>query len=93
MVKIETSKKVLGCVLIVGGLMSIAILIGWFVGLADAPGMLGVVVSIMSVTVGFYKWKARAENIAKEQSRGLKLKDAISIAKAADSVDEEQNNY
>ncbi len=62
MKRIETSKKVLGAVLVVCFVYMTAIIIGWFMKIPDAPAMAGVVAGIASVVVGFYEWKARREN-------------------------------
>lgn len=61
----ETSKTVLGSVLIFCGAFSIAVLVGWFNGLPDVLGMLGIVSAIATLVVKYYMEKAAKENIQK----------------------------
>ena len=61
----ETSKLVLGCVLILCGIFAIAIMFGWCRGLDGAPEMLGIVAGTAGTVIGFYSWKAKAENLIK----------------------------
>ena len=65
MKKIETSKKVLGGTLIFCGVAAIVVLYGWLNGAEDATGMLGVIAGTGGIALGFYNWKARAENLIK----------------------------
>lgn len=61
----ETSKTVLGSVLIFCGAFSIAVLVGWFCGLPDVLGMLGIVSALGTMVVKFYMEKAARENVQK----------------------------
>lgn len=61
----ETSKLVLGWVLIVCLVFSITILVGWFLGLDGAPELVGVIAGTAGIVIGFYSWKAKNENISK----------------------------
>jgi uncharacterized membrane protein YfcA len=63
--RIETSKKVLGAVLVFCILGIIASMVGWFIGLQQAPEMAGIFSGIVLTEIGFYTWKAKAENIQK----------------------------
>lgn len=72
MKKLCATKKVLFGTLIVCGILLVAIVIAWIVlDRSDAAGMAGVVTGLAGIVVGFYEWKARAENLAKY---GLKEK-------------------
>lgn len=40
---------------------------------ADAAGLAAVVISPAATAIGFYYWKAKAENVLKLQKKGLKI--------------------
>lgn len=64
--KLCTSKKVLFGTLIYCAVMFIAIVVIWAVfDRADATGLAGVIAAPAGVAIGFYEWKARAENLKK----------------------------
>ena len=63
--RIETSKKVLGAVLIYCLAYLTAILIGWFMGLEGAAEMAGIIAGVISIVVTNYYIKAAKENINK----------------------------
>jgi hypothetical protein len=63
--RIETSKFALHTILAVGITGLAASVVGWFKGLPEAPAMAGVFAGLILAEVGFYTWKARAENIMK----------------------------
>jgi len=63
--RFETSKVVLCCVLCACFLMALAILTGWFMGREDAAGLLAAVFTPGAISIGFYSWKAKAENVLK----------------------------
>ena len=63
----ETSKTVLGSVLIFCGVLIVAVVIGWFMKLPDAPEIIATVATVGSAVVAFYLWKAKAENLLKIQ--------------------------
>ena len=65
MKRIETSKFVLGCTLLFCAVLAVAILAGWYYGLDGAPEMLAIPAGIAGTVIGFYSWKARAENAIK----------------------------
>ena len=66
MKKLCATKKVLFGTLIVCGILLVAIVVAWIVlDRSDAAGMAGVVTGLAGIVVGFYEWKARAENLAK----------------------------
>lgn len=70
--KITTSKQVLWAVLTFCGLLAVLVMYGWLVlGRDGAPEMLAAIASIAGVVIGFYVWKAKAENLNKH---GLKEK-------------------
>lgn len=81
----ETSKTILGSVLIFCGALIVAVVVGWFMKLPDAPEIIATFATIGSVVVGFYLWKAKAENIVKIQ-RGAVLTDE-QIKKLLDMAD------
>ena len=63
--RIETSKKALGGTLIFCAAFSVAVLVGWFMGLPDVLGILGLVFALGTLVVKFYMDKAKAENLQK----------------------------
>ena len=70
----ETSKVVLAVVLIVCFVFTGIIIYGWLVlDRTDAAGLAGVILAPAATALGFYSWKAKAENEIKLQKRyGLK---------------------
>lgn len=60
--KIETSKIVLIVVLLVCFIFSIFILYGWFIGLHEAPALLGIVNSAAGIVLTNYSIKSKKEN-------------------------------
>lgn len=72
--KKETSKVVLAVVLIVCFVFTGIIIYGWLVlDRTDAAGLAGVVLTPAATALGFYSWKAKAENEIKLQKRyGIK---------------------
>ncbi len=85
MKKRETSKTILGSVLIFCGCIIIACIVGWFMKLENAPEIIATIATIGSAVVAFYLWKAKAENIQKIQ-RGAVLTDE-QIKKLLDMAD------
>jgi threonine/homoserine/homoserine lactone efflux protein len=65
--KRETSKTVLGSVLIFCGVLMVAVVIGWFMKLPDAPEIIATIAAVGSAIIAFYLWKAKAENVIKIQ--------------------------
>ena len=65
--KRETSKTVLGSVLIFCGVMMVAVVIGWFMKIPDAPEIIATIAAVGSAIIAFYLWKAKAENVIKIQ--------------------------
>ena len=66
MKKLSTTKKVLFGTLIVCGILLVTIVVAWILlARSDAAGLAGVVTGLARIVVGFYEWKARAENLAK----------------------------
>lgn len=63
--RIETSKKALGGTLIFCAAFAVAVLVGWFMGLPDVLGILGLVFALATLVVKFYMDKAKAENLQK----------------------------
>ena len=63
--RIETSKKALGGTLIFCAAFAVAVLVGWFMGLPDVLGILGLIFALGTLVVKFYMEKAKAENIKK----------------------------
>jgi len=70
----ETSKVVLAAVLIVCFVFTGIIIYGWLVlDRTDAAGLAGVILTPAATALGFYSWKAKAENEIKLQKRyGIK---------------------
>lgn len=61
--KIETSKIVLAVVLVVCFIFTGIIIYGWLVyERQDAAGLAGVILTPAATALGFYSWKAKAEN-------------------------------
>jgi threonine/homoserine/homoserine lactone efflux protein len=65
--KRETSKTVLGSVLIFCGALMIAVIVGWFMRLENAPEIIATIATVGSAVVAFYLWKAKSENVIKIQ--------------------------
>lgn len=64
--KLTTTKLVLFATLIFCAILELAIVIAWIAGdKCDAAGLAGVVAAPASVVIGFYEWKAKAENLSK----------------------------
>ena len=63
--RVETSKKALGGTLIFCACASTAVIVGWFMGLPDALGILGLIFALGTLVVKFYMEKAKAENLQK----------------------------
>lgn len=85
MKKLCATKKVLFGTLIVCGILLVAIVVAWIVlDRSDAAGMAGVVTGLAGIVVGFYEWKARAENLAK-----YGMKEKISMCSIEQEVDAE----
>ena len=70
----ETSKVVLAVVLIVCFVFTGIIIYGWLVlDRTDAAGLAGAILAPAATALGFYSWKAKAENEIKLQKRyGIK---------------------
>lgn len=81
----ETSKTILGSVLIFCGCTIVAVIVGWFMKLENAPEIIATIATIGSAVVAFYLWKAKAENLVKIQ-RGAVLTDE-QIKKLLDMAD------
>ena len=63
----ETSKTILGGVLIFCGVLMVAVIVGWFMKLENAPEIIATIATVGSAVVAFYLWKAKAENVMKIQ--------------------------
>ena len=63
--RIETSKKALGGTLIFCAVFAVAVLVGWFMGLPDVLGILGLTFALGTLVVKFYMDKAAKENLKK----------------------------
>ena len=63
--RVETSKKALGGTLIFCAAASTAVIVGWFMGLPDVLGILGLIFALGTLVVKFYMEKAKAENLQK----------------------------
>ncbi len=72
--KKETSKVVLAVVLIVCFIFTGIVIYGWLKhDRTDAAGLAGVILAPAATALGFYSWKAKAENEIKLQKRyGIK---------------------
>jgi len=68
--KKETSKVVLAVVLIVCFVFTGIVIYGWLAfDRTDAAGLAGVTLAPAATAIGFYAWKAKAENQIKLQKR------------------------
>ena len=64
--KLTTSKKVLFATLIIWAIWITAIIAVWAIfDRSDAAGLAGAITVVAAVVIGFYEWKAKAENLAK----------------------------
>ena len=66
----ETSKVVLAALLVVCFAMTGIVLFGWLkYDRTDAAGLAGVILAPAATAIGFYAWKAKAENQIKLKKR------------------------
>ena len=77
MKKRETSKTILGSVLIFCGCTIVAVIVGWFMRLENAPEIIATIMTVASAVVGFYLWKAKAENLVKIQRGAVLTEDQV----------------
>lgn len=64
--KLTTTKRILYGTLIVCGIFIAIIIAAWAIwDRTDAAGLAGVIAAPAAVVIGFYEWKAKAENMAK----------------------------
>lgn len=64
--KLTTTKRILYGTLIVCGIFIAIIIVAWVIwDRTDAAGLAGVIAAPAAVVIGFYEWKAKAENMAK----------------------------
>ena len=64
--KLTTSKKVLFATLVIWAIWITAIIAVWAIfARSDAAGLAGAITVVAAVVIGFYEWKAKAENLAK----------------------------
>jgi hypothetical protein len=63
--RIETSKLILFGWLIFCAVLACLIVYGWFSGLSGAQVMLGEVLAAAGMSIGFYTWKSKAEQLHK----------------------------
>lgn len=94
-VKHETSKIALAGVLIFCACWLIACLIGWFVGLSEAYLMAAVPTTVAATSVGFYAWKAKAENVIKIRGKDAtpEQKQETANILAQQSMTDNQSGY
>jgi len=72
--KRNTSKLLLLCSCVFSFLLLIAVVVAWIAwDRSDAAGLAGVVAAPAVTAIGFYSWKAKAENVLKLQKKGLKI--------------------
>lgn len=72
-------KQIVFWVLIFSGCLSVAVLIGWYFGLPNAIGMFAISAGIGTIAIGYYAWKAKAENIVKIKQNGILTKEEMSL--------------
>lgn len=90
MKKLTTTKLILFATLIFCGILEIAIIIAWiFFDKCDAASLAGVVAAPASVIIGFYEWKAKAENLAKYSNSPVSTDEDVANASLNNSVCEE----
>lgn len=64
--KLSTSKRILYGTLIICAIYIAIIITVWAIwDRADAAGLAGVIAAPAATVIGFYSWKARAENLQK----------------------------
>lgn len=69
-----TSKRLLLFVCLYSFILLLGVVAAWVVfDRSDAAGLAGVVISPAVTAIGFYSWKAKAENVLKLQKQGLKI--------------------
>ena len=67
----ETMKQIVFWILVFCAVAVVAVFIGWYQGLPNPVGMFGIASGIAMSAVGYYAWKARAENIEKIKQNGV----------------------
>lgn len=78
--RLTTTKCVLYGTLIICGIFEAAIIAAWILwDRTDAAGLAGVIAAPAAVVIGFYEWKAKAENLIK-----MGQSDKISMNKTED---------
>lgn len=89
--RLETSKIVLAAVLVYCGTLGLVIVGGWLIGLDGAAALLGAAFVPAGTAIGFYAWKAKAENVLKyAQSIDQSTDQADTQKTALDAVSREQ---
>lgn len=67
----ETMKQIVFWILVFCAISVIVIFVGWYIGLPNPVGMFGIVSGIAMAVVGYYAWKAKAENVQKIKQNGI----------------------
>lgn len=75
----ETMKQIVFWVLLFCAIAVVAIFIGWYIGLPNPVGMFAVVSGIAMLAVGYYAWKAKAENVEKIKQNGVLSKEEMAM--------------
>lgn len=64
--KPTTSKLILFGTLITCGIFMAIVILAWVIwDRSDAAGLAAAIATIASIVIGFYEWKAKAENLSK----------------------------
>lgn len=72
--KRTTSKILLFASCVYSFILVLFVVLAWVIwDRTDAAGLAGVVISPAVTAIGFYSWKAKAENMIKLQKDGLKI--------------------
>lgn len=72
--RMTTSKVLLLAACIYSFILLFLVVLSWVIwDKSDAAGLAGVVISPAVTAIGFYSWKAKAENLIKLQKAGLKM--------------------
>ena len=75
----ETMKQIVFWILVFSAVAVIVIFVGWFLGLPNPVGMFAVVSGIPMLSVGYYAWKAKAENVEKIKANGILSKEEMNL--------------
>ena len=72
-------KQIVFWILVFCAITIVAIFVGWYVGLPNCVGMFSVTAGIAMLAVGYYAWKAKAENVEKIKKNAVLSDDEMAM--------------